>query len=216
MEESNFMTLRKIVGEVKNPTSGGIWSKEKETRCNKGPGERGRFERRCHQACCCANCFLEFAGRAELQEAWGDHPLPPCPVGMAPSFLLPVHRACRAASLSSFLSQLPALCSFSFSHDGPAEKVQAFWWHLNALGGQVGSWGCQEDYGVIWCFRGTLRETVVSAAHGVGLHSDSSGALWSSEPLSSPVSTTMNLKKKKNQAGVDQWLSSTMNQEIKV
>lgn len=67
-----------------------------------------------------------------------------------------VHRACQAASLSSFISQLAALCSFSISNDGPAEKVQAFRWHLNALGGQMGSWDCQEDYGAIWCFGGTL------------------------------------------------------------
>lgn len=119
------MTLRKIVGEVKNPTSGGIWSKEKETRCNKGLRERAFLTQMPPSLLLC-KLLSGLCGEGRAAGGVGRPFSPFRPVGRALCFLSPVHRAGQAASLSSFLSQLPALGSFSLSNYGPAEKVQVF------------------------------------------------------------------------------------------
>lgn len=119
MEGSNFMTLRKIVGEVKNPTSGGIWSKEK------GPEREGVSSTDATKPAAVQTALWTLGGGQSCRRhrdsilslsCWKGTSLPVACAQSRPGCLcLPFSLSCLHWALSHVLAM-----------DGPAEKVQVF------------------------------------------------------------------------------------------
>lgn len=127
------MTLSKIVGEVKVPTSRGIWCKEKGTPLKfihktqiKALERKDVSSTDATKSGPVQTALWGWGGRAELQAMWETVLLFAVLLEQRFALGLPQHRACQAASLPPSLSKLPDLASFSCSRDGPAEKVQVF------------------------------------------------------------------------------------------
>lgn len=149
------MTLSKIVGEVKVPTSRGIWCKEKGTPLKfihktqikalerkdvsstdatksgpvllSGGGEGEQSCRRCGRR---SSCFLSCWSSALLSACLSTERARPPPS-------LPLSPSCLTWLLFRVLEMaLPRRCK---CFDGIISLIS-----LSALGGQAGWWGCQE------------------------------------------------------------------------